>query len=71
MRKMLAMLVALGPLSLAGCADETVFVQPPAQQGSAVVVPERDDPDTVIVPEREPTVIVPQERDSGTVVVPD
>lgn len=49
MKKMIAALALLGPLWLAACADEeTVVVQPP--QSGAVVVPERDDPDAVVVP---------------------
>jgi len=51
MKKMIAALALVGPLWLAACADEgeTVVVQPPPQSG-AIVVPERDDPDAVVVP---------------------
>lgn len=73
MRKVFPMVVLLAPVLLLGCADEaeTVVVQPPAQQGSTVVLPERAGPSTVVVPERrkEPTVIVPSE--DGVKVCPE
>ena len=53
MKKIIAALVLVAPLWLAACADEgeTVIVQPPPAQTGTVVVPERDNPDTVVVPE--------------------
>lgn len=62
MKRMIAALALVAPLWIAGCADEgeTVVVQPPPQQTGTVVVPERDDPDTVVVPRSDGVKVCPE-----------
>ena len=54
MKKLLPVFALLAPLSLAACGDDdgkTVVVQPPPAQSGAVVVPQRSEPNTVVVPQ--------------------
>ena len=56
MKKMISVIALLTPLSLAGCGDDdekTVVIQPPPAQSGAVVVPQRSEPNTVVVPRSE------------------